>query len=400
MRRNVMLAMLGVLVLTGSVMADDQPAGSMRTWIDADWLLWWISPSPAPQPLLTTGPLTNPILNGSGIVGQPSTQLLAGQSAFNTGPYNGWRINAGWINCSDTFGVEGSYFQLAQHAVNLDFGSNAQGNPLLARPIIDTRTGTESAVFVSAPNAFAGSINFGTTTSLFGADGNLLFPIVRGCCDDPFIPFVNLLAGFRYLNLADDLAMAQQSTVLPLGASYFGRFRVPPTAVLNLLDNFETHNQFYGGQVGANVGLTWWRFTVIGTGKLAIGSMAEQATINGSTNVTGPRGLNQTLPGGVLALPSNSGTYWRDEFAFIPEGTLTLNFEITAQLRLTIGYTALYVSNVARPGQIIDRNIDRAGLPTSLAFNPNATNLPHPGFTFSGTDFFANGINVGLALRF
>ena len=77
-----------------------------------------------------------------------------GDTNLNNGPYSGFRIGAGWINCDGTIGAEGSFFYLAQRGTSESFSSDNNGNPLLARPIIDARTGNETVLFVSAPGAF------------------------------------------------------------------------------------------------------------------------------------------------------------------------------------------------------------------------------------------------------
>ena len=38
-----------------------------------------------------------------------------------------------------------------------------------------TRTGSETVLFVAAPNAFAGNFTVHSATQFFGADGNVLF---------------------------------------------------------------------------------------------------------------------------------------------------------------------------------------------------------------------------------
>jgi hypothetical protein len=402
MKKGYLVAILAVLALTGPTFADSEPdSGSMRLWLDGEYLLWWLRPASVSQPLLTTGPLTNPTSLGSGVLGARGTQVLAGNENLNTGPYSGFRVNGGWIDCSDTYGVEGSFFYLAQHATTFNFSSGPSGSPLLARPVIDARTGNETVLFVSAPNAFSGNFNVASTTSLLGADGNVLWPAWRGDCYDCVRTYFTTLAGFRYLQLRDDLAIMQTSNVLSNGISFFGGRPITSGSVLSIQDNIHTLNQFYGGQVGAHAGISWWRFTLNGTGKVAVGTMHETATLTGFTSAIDPTiGLNQTTPGGLLVLSSNSGTYTRNITAVIPEGNLSLSLEITAQLRLTLGYNILYVSDVARPGQLIDRSVNRTLIPSSQVFNPAVPGPRAPGFSWTGTDFWAQGVNIGISLRF
>ncbi|HWG45606.1 MAG TPA: BBP7 family outer membrane beta-barrel protein [Gemmataceae bacterium] len=398
MNKGFLVAILTVLALTGSVSAQE-PDGSMRTWVNGEYLLYFLRPAQSSQPLLTTGPLTRPGGGSAGALGNPDTQILAGNQNFNTGIYNGFRINAGWIKCDDSFGVEGSFFYLSPHSTSQTFNSDSSGNPLLARPVIDARTGNETALLVSAPNAFSGSVNIGSQTSLFGGDGNILWPVCRGCCDDDVVRYFYFLSGFRYLNLRDDLTINQNTMVLPTGVSFFNGLPVLSPGQVGVSDDIRTLNQFYGGQIGVQTGLTWWRFTLNGTAKVALGSMREEASINGTTSVN-YLGQNLTTPGGLLSASSNGGSHTRNILAVVPEGKLSVIVEITPQIKLMLGYSILYASNVARPGEQIDRSVNRTAVPTSEAFNPSLGGPQHPAFNWNGTDFWAQGVNIGIGLRF
>lgn len=405
MKRGYLAALLIVLAAAASAQAQTgaDPDSGMRTWLYGDYLLWWLRPAPTGPALLTTGTLTNPTALGSGILGAPNTQVLAGNGNFNTGPYSGFRIGGGWINCADTFGVEGNFFYLAQQGTQESFSSDAGGNPLLARPVIDARTGNETVFFVSAPNAFAGTFTAASSTLLFGFDGNILLPWQRAYAIDPDEVgyFVTPLLGFRYINLRDDETLSQSSNVLPGGVGFFDGQPITNGGNISVTDDFRALNQFYGGQIGFKAGINWWRFSLNGTAKVAVGSMREEANITGSTSGTNPLfGLSQTVPGGLLALSSNSAAHNRNMLAVLPEGTLNFSVEITPQIRLTFGYTILYVSNVARAGNLIERSVDRTAIPSSQVFNPTVPGPQQPSFNFSGTDFWAQGINAGISLRF
>ncbi|HEV3261967.1 MAG TPA: BBP7 family outer membrane beta-barrel protein, partial [Gemmataceae bacterium] len=82
--------------------------------------------------------------------------------------------------------------------------------------------------------------------------------------------------------------------------------------------------------------------------------------------------------------PTNIGTYSRDRFAVVPEATVRVGYELTEYLRASLGYTFLYCSEVVRPGDQIDRLLGPG----------------HPAFFFSGTDFWAQGIDAQLEFRF
>jgi hypothetical protein len=402
MKRGCLAAVLVVLAAS-SAWADEEPVGNMRTWVDADYLLWWFRPAPAGPALLTTGNLTSPTSLGSGILGTSGTSVLAGNSYLATGPYSGFRIGAGIMNCSGTIGGEGSFFYLSQQGITENFASDGTGNPLLARPIIDARTGSETVLFVSAPNAFSGNFSVASATEFFGADGNVLLPFCRcaACYPDEVGFYVTGLGGFLYLNLRDDLTMSQSSTVLPLGVGFFNSIPVPPGGNISLVDDIRALNQFYGGQVGLKAGVNWWRFALYGTAKIGLGSMNERANLSGSTTAFVPTlGTTATTPGGLYVLATNAGNHTRNITAVVPQGTLNFAVEITPQLQLHVGYTIIWISDVARSGNLIDRSINRTELPSSQTFNSAVPGPQRPGFSWTGTDFWAQGINIGFSLRF
>lgn len=404
MKRGYWAAILVVLAASGSAVAGGEPDGvSMRTWLYGDYLMWWLQPASSGPALLTTGPLTSPTSLGSGILGNSGTQILAGNGNLDTGPYSGFRIGGGWVNCAGSFGVDGNFFYLGQQGIHQTFSSDGSGNPLLARPIVDARTGSETVGFVSAPNAFSGTFHVDSSTRLFGFDANMLLPWYRySACDDQELGYyLTPLAGFRYLNLYDELTLSQSSNVLPAGVAFFNGQPLTFGSNVSVVDNFRTTNQFYGGQIGLQGGLVWWRFTLNGTAKVALGTMREGANIGGTTTAFSPLlGGAQTVSGGLYALNTNSAAYTRNVLTIVPQGNLNFGVEITSQIKLWVGYTILYVSDVARPGNLIDRTVNRTQVPSSQSFNPLVPGPQRPGFSWSGTDFWAQGINVGLSLRF
>jgi len=127
------------------------------------------------------------------------------------------------------------------------------------------------------------------------------------------------------------------------------------------------------------------------TAKAALGSTHE------ITDVLGASGAG--TPGGLLAVPSNSGHDNRDEFTVVPEGSLTVGYQVTDKMRLYAGYSFLYWSSVIRPGDLLEHGINPAEVPSSPAFGSGA--LPgQPPRQNNQADFWAQGFNFGLALRY
>jgi Putative beta barrel porin-7 (BBP7) len=85
----------------------------------------------------------------------------------------------------------------------------------------------------------------------------------------------------------------------------------------------------------------------------------------------------------------------------VPEVALNLGYRLRSQATIYVGYSFLYASNVARPGEQINRNIN----PTqTVAYgnDPPATlvGAAQPAFNFNTTNFWAQTLAVGLAYRF
>jgi len=104
-------------------------------------------------------------------------------------------------------------------------------------------------------------------------------------------------------------------------------------------------------------------------------------------------------PVGFLASGSNSGHFTRDVFAVVPEVGINLGWQITTQLRASVGYTFLYWSSVVRPGDQVDVGLSGTQLPTDTRFNPGA-GPARPAVLLRGKDFWAQGINFGLEFRY
>jgi hypothetical protein len=79
----------------------------------------------------------------------------------------------------------------------------------------------------------------------------------------------------------------------------------------------------------------------------------------------------------------------------MPELGIAVGYDITCRLRVTCGYTILYWSKVVRPGDQIDTQVNPSQFPPGTL-----TGAPYPQFTPRTTDFWAQGLNVGLELRF
>lgn len=354
---------------------------STRFWIGVDYLLWWTKGDNVP-PLVTSGSPNDAV---PGALGQPGTQVLFGGN-YNNNVRSGVRLRGGyWFTPDQTFGMDATFFFLGGQSAGFNDGSN--GDPVLTRPFYNVNTGHQDAFIIAYPGHQAGEIVGGLSTRLWGADADLRGMLFRGACYQ-----VNLLGGFRFLDLHDSLSLQENDTFYPQS---FGS----PTVWTTTADHFYTSNQFYGGQLGTDVMWSQGRFFVDVLTKVALGVSAEHAGINGWSAFNTSQGQSGLIGAGQLALPSNIGTYGQNRFAVVPEAGINFGYALTRHIRLTCGYTLLYWSNVFRAGDQIDRAINPTEL-TSLVGRGPLTGPARPNFTFQSTDFWAQGLTFGLQFRY
>ena len=79
----------------------------------------------------------------------------------------------------------------------------------------------------------------------------------------------------------------------------------------------------------------------------------------------------------------------------IPEFGVTLGYDLTPCLRATVGYTLLYWSQVARPGDQIDLDVNLSQIKPSGLVGP-----ARPEFNWVGSDVWVQGSSAGLNYRF
>jgi hypothetical protein len=101
--------------------------------------------------------------------------------------------------------------------------------------------------------------------------------------------------------------------------------------------------------------------------------------------------------GGLLTQPTNIGERDRNVFSVVPEIGVNVGYQVTDGLRVFAGYSFMYWTNVVRPGDQVDRVVNVTQLPGSpVPFSGPA----RPAFSWNDTDFWAQGFNLGLEMRY
>jgi hypothetical protein len=371
-KRAIVAAIIVVLGFTGVAAAQSPVAGLYGS---AEYLLWWTKDSPAPVPLVTDDLFA------------PGTRVFLGGDDIDLGSRNGGRFTLGY-QFNPTWAAEMVGFFLSSASESRSVaGSGQAGAQALFIPFIDPTIPGENVTNLSLPGAFSGSATESLKSHMWGIELNA----VRAM--GPAGPLRwELLGGFRYLKLSEAYSFTTSSPDVGPG----------PVSVFNTSDVFDATNDFYGAQLGARVRYQAGPFTLSAAAKLALGLMHQHMDIAGSlvTNqFTVPTVV--TYAGGYFAQPTNIGSYSRNQFAVVPEASLNVGYRVTSWLSIIAGYTFLYASNVARPGEQIDRTVNPTQSPSFGGPVPTTlTGEARPRFKFEGSDFWAHGLSFGIALSF
>jgi hypothetical protein len=364
----------------------------------AEFLLWRLRDSQTP-PLVTTSAVTPPPPIAPpfpGAIGTPGTSILFG-GEIDHGWRPGARFTLGyWFDPCQTLGVEASIFALEHRAVTYQAGSD--GLPALFRPFFSFSPTSaqpfigESVELVAYPNALAGTVVASLDTRLWGAEANLRKSLCYGTTARCSNFTVDLLGGFRYLSLDETLQIDEYLAVTnqPNGG--------PPIGTRFVLhDEFRTDNRFYGGQIGAQGELRRGNVFLEVKAKLALGVTHQEVSIDGATVVTPPTGPIAVRQGGLLTQPTNIGERDRNVFSIVPEIGVNLGYQVSQNARVFGGYSLLYWTNVVRPGDEVDRVVNVTQLPSSpVPFSGPA----RPAFSWNDTNFWAQGFNLGVEMRY
>lgn len=363
-----------------------------RLWVDADYLLW--ATSAVGLPALATSSPSGTSLTDVGVLGRPGTRVAFGAGDADGPMRSGGRITAGyWWEPSQQRGVEAGWFGLtsATDAVNLE---SAGGSPWLARPYRDASTGMEAAVVVPPPGIIPSdlslleqSISARQTAAFSGVD-----VLYRHAIASERLHRRYLVGGWRFFMLEDSLSITQEAVVT--GAS-----GDPSEQSISASDSFRSLSLFNGGEFG--VVERWWRgrMSLEVLGKVALGASSVSTTIDGMTAVTDTDSagtvVTDSFRGGLLAQPTNIGYFKESLFAAAGEFGVAADYALWSQCRLSLGYTLIWWTTVGRAADQVDRTVNTSQLGGGSLVGP-----ADPGFHPRTTDFWAQGITLGLEYQF
>jgi hypothetical protein len=339
----------------------------------AEYLLWSIKGDRLP-PLVTVGP------SGSGaLLGQPGVSTVFGGATVDHNPYSGVRASADiWLDTCYTLGIEAGYMLLANQAVRSTTGSSGEpGTPDLARPFFNVVTGQQGSLVIGSANVSSGYITAQSDTSMFGIEALGVWDVCRNCNFT-----LDLLGGIGYLEL-DDSVNVTAATIL----------NILPVISTTSTDQFTVRNHIFGGELGARAEFRFGKLEITLVDKVTLGDDSANVEISGGTFQASPLGTGVMLGAGVLAQPSNLGKHTVNTFCAVDQTTVQAGWNFGEFLQGFLGYSLLYASSVVRGGDTIDTGVN----PNQAFGGPGPA---RPVFAPHFSDFVANGVNVGLRVRF
>lgn len=358
-------------------------AGGWMPWAEVEFLRWAYRGSVLP-PLVTVGMPTDLI---PGAVGQPTTRVLFGGGSTGTEWAGGLRVRLGGpLGPASPFGWQVGWFCTQPQVTQAAFVSG--GPVVLARPFHDTLAARPGSFVFGVPGLVDGNVSARTRTTLWGfeahATANLAGPVTG-------------FAGFRYLEMTDEVSVLSQDRVGAIG-SFINGTPLPAGSFEAQGDRFTVRNRFDGAQVGVRYGHGFGPVGFDLRAAVALGVTRQELTVQGGTQTVDPLGVARSAPAGFLALASNSGQFDRDRCTLIPELGARLTYRAAPGVQVFAGYDVLYWANVARAGDQIDPAQDPRQNPSS--FNFTGARAARPAVWLRDTDFWAQGLSFGVRVEY
>ncbi|MCY2986936.1 MAG: BBP7 family outer membrane beta-barrel protein [Planctomycetota bacterium] len=351
-----------------------------QTWAGVEYLLWWRNGRYFPA-LVTTQPSDGTL---------PGATVLFGGGEIQEVARPGGRLEVGhWFDNNHCLGIGGHLVAIANAPVNMALTSDQLS--FIARPFWDAdpawnvpRMQPIADTSIKQP----GRIDLSTGSEVLASD-----VFVRWLLYRERWARLDFLLGYQFARIDENLVVNTYTD---------GRAIDKIKAEIYVRDEFSTRNEYNAGHFGLQGEYVRGRWGLELLAKFGFGTMREQVSISGLTKtVTGPPPLGVAEKQmGLLALPTNINTYNQDSFCFMDDVGVKLAFCPVERLKLSVGYSLMYWSNVVRPGDQIDAFGNQPIIDTRQYQQPPPPGVTHPAFAFNTTSFMVHGLNLGLEVRF
>ena len=396
--RNIGLGSLLLLLCSWQLAAAQEvrvnagdPLAGQRFYGGLDYLHWWVKGAPLAVPLVSTGPNANSqgfLINSDSTIlyGAPQSPAVGGKNVQDFGGFAGGRLTLGYvIDPSQGLAVEASGFGLESRSAGYQTGGTG-GTPLVGNgirvPLYNAvpyfigvprdAVAAENGLPVFIPGILGGQVSATNRLNFWGLDAVGVYELYRAQNWS-----ISALAGIRYLDLTEDFDFSDY--FYGTGGAFLGQSGVAS-------DHFGTRNQFVGPTIGVRGQAGWGPFSLTAMGRLAIGDVVQELNVAGSFNAVGYTPTSGAQ--GIFAQPNNSGRRSSNAFAVAPEFQVKLGYDVTPQIRLTVGYDFLYLSDVVRPGDQLDRNLPKGQI---FAQGGSAISATYPARLFRDHGFLRAG---------
>ena len=350
-------------------------------WITADFLFGWVEGAHLPTLVTTSDPVPADMTT-AGVLGQAGTKtLLKGTTSHGIAP--GFRLGAGYIfDQENGQGIEAGFIYLPGQS-STNFFQSSVDLPVLARPFFDPVAELQASEVVAFPgNTTSGNITVDTKNANFYAINLDLSERIWGDAGQR----LDVLFGYRYADFGDGLSIRQHSALTP---------NLQGIATIDRLDDFSSRNVFHGLDLGLRGTISGDQWSLNLLGKVAPGNMTQTVDIRGRSVTTFASGASTSVPAGVYALSSNSGSHETNSWTVLPEVGANFNWKLRSNLALRLGYSALFLVNVAKADDQIDFNINKA-----LIGAPAGATPKQPAYPASQSHLWIQTLNVGLEMTF
>jgi hypothetical protein len=341
----------------------------------AELLLWFPQGRTTPPMGVRTDPQTLPYL------GDPTAEAFG--ESYGNDLVPGFRGDVGRYFGGGNYGLGGRVWVLGEDDDDFNFGGDGSTESL-GIPFYNTYPPAlgEDALIVGFDNLagtqFDGDATVSSSLSIVAAElyGRAL---LGSSCRHRF----ELIGGYSHFNIEDHFGLSAESVELPVGE------------LTTFRDDFDTRNEFHGGQLGSEFTLNRGRWLASSLTKVHLGNMSQTATVVGASSqeVIGSGVLN-SFDQGLFARGDALGTRQQDVFAFAPEMNLRLGYRFRQHVSFHVGYSFIYWNNVALASDLIDRNIyvDKSNLGDA-----GPARAPR---SLSGSGLWVQGIDLGATLTF
>lgn len=356
-----------------------------RWWFSAEYLLGFTK-STSLTPLVSTGSVAS-----GGVLGDGGATPVGGGDV-NFGGVSGARFGGGvWLDGCRAYAFDWGIFFLPRQTNTTTFRANP--GEVLARPFFDTALGVENSRRITSPGLFEGSVT-NTYRSLFwGAEIGARLRVYETSTFS-----LEQLFHFRYYALEESFESADASAAVGGGVVTFNGQAFGPPAEVRVSDFYSVQNRWYGGSAGLRVMWTPGRWELRLDGRLGVGAMQQNVTIQGTTTLANAGAEATVSPGFYTAAQTQIKTS-NYRFSLAPDVQARVGYRVTDWLMLTAGYQFVYLTDVARPSDLVTRQLNPGLIPSSQNFGAAAPGVPQLP-TIVSTDYWMHGLTAGIMITF